>query len=94
MPRLRVRIDDLSSLPGDHRLLRPMERRELRALRLLGSRREEWIRGRVAIRRAVARWLARHAPTCRVHTEPNGAPLTLSVNVGARQLLGAGGAGE
>lgn len=80
MPRLRVRVDDLSSVPGDPRLLRLAERRELRALRLLGPRREEWIRGRVAIRRAVACWLARHASTCRVRTEPNGAPRVVGVD--------------
>lgn len=60
-------------------MLRLAERRELRALRLRGSRREEWIRGRVAIRRAVARWLPR-ASTCRVQTEPSGAPLVVGVD--------------
>ncbi len=75
----RVRADDLSSVPGDSCLLRPAERRELRALRFLGPRREEWIRGRVAIRRAVARWLP-HVPRCRVQTETNGAPLVVGVD--------------
>ena len=76
---MRVHADDLSSVPGDSRLLRQSERRELRALHLLGPRREEWIRGRVAIRRAVARWLPR-APRCRVHTETSGAPSVLGVD--------------
>lgn len=76
---MRVRADDLSSVPGDPRLLRLAERCELRALRLLGLRREEWIRGRVAIRRAVACWLPR-ASRCRVHTEPSGAPLVAGVD--------------
>ena len=75
----RVRADDLSSVPGDSRLLRRSERRELRALRLLGPRREEWIRGRVAIRRAVARWLP-HASSCGVHTEASGAPSVVGVD--------------
>lgn len=76
---MRVRADDLSSVPGDSRLLRPAERRELCALHLLGSRREEWIRGRVAIRRAVARWIP-HASRCRVHSESSGAPLVVGVD--------------
>jgi hypothetical protein len=76
---VNVRADDLSAVPGDPRLLRLAERRELRALRLRGPRREEWIRGRVAIRHAVARWLPR-ASRCRVHTEPSGAPLVVGVD--------------
>lgn len=76
---MNVRADDLSSVPGDPRLLPLAERRELRALRLRGSRREEWIRGRVAIRRAVARWLPR-ASLCRVQTEPSGAPLVVGAD--------------
>lgn len=79
VPVTRVRADDLSSVPGDSRLLRLAERRELRALRLLGARREEWIRGRVAIRSAVARWLPQ-ARRCRVHTEPSGAPSVVGVD--------------
>src|SRR2546427_11017479 len=76
---MRVRADDLSSVPGASRLLRPAERRELCALHLLGSRREEWIRGRVAIRRAVARWTP-HASRCRRHSESSGAPLVVGVD--------------
>jgi len=75
----RVRADDLSSVPGDSRPLRQEERRELHALRLRGPRREEWIRGRVAIRRAVARWLPQ-ASSYRVHTEPSGAPSVVGVD--------------
>lgn len=79
---MRVHADDLSSVPGDSRLLRRSERRELHALRLLGPRREEWIRGRVAIRRALARWLPRlpDASSCRVRTEPSGAPSVVGVD--------------
>ena len=80
MPGIRVRVDDLSSVPGDPRLLRPAERRELGALRLMGRRREEWIRGRVAIRRAVACWLVRQASGCEVHAEPDGAPRLVGVD--------------
>ena len=76
---MRVRADDLSAVPGDPRLLRLAERRELRALLLRGARREEWIRGRVAIRRAVA-WSFTRASRCQVHTEPNGAPLVVGVD--------------
>jgi len=76
---VKVRADDLSAVPGDPGLLRVAERRELLALRFRGLRREEWIRGRVAIRRAVARWLPR-ASRCRVHTEPSGAPLVVGVD--------------
>ena len=78
-PRVRVRVDDLTFLRGDPRLLRLAERRELCALRLLGPRREEWIRGRVAIRRAVERWI-RHGSRCRVQTEPSGAPVVVGVD--------------
>ena len=79
--RMRVRIDDLSSVPADPRLLRVAERRELRALRLRGDRRTEWIRGRVAIRRAVACWLlAPRGVRYQVHAEPNGAPRVVGVD--------------
>lgn len=80
MSRIRVRVADLSSVPSDPRLLRPAERRELGALRLLGRRRAEWIRGRVAIRDAVACWLARRASGCWVHAEPGGAPRVVGVD--------------
>ena len=76
---MRVRADDLSSVPGDPHLLRLAERRELRALCLRGPRCEEWIRGRVAIRRAIAWWLPRES-RCRIHTEPSGAPLVVGVD--------------
>lgn len=80
MPGIRVRVEDLSPVPGDPRLLRLAERRELRALRFRGRRREEWIRGRVAIRRAVAAWLAPRASRCRVHARPNGQPQVLGAD--------------
>src|SRR2546426_9841476 len=80
MPGIRVRVDDLSSVPSDLRLLRVGERRELRGLRLMGRRREEWIRGRVAIRRAVACWPARRASGGWVHAEPSGAPTVVGVD--------------
>ena len=80
MPGICVCVDDLSSVPSSPRLLRPAERRELRTLPLGGRRREEWIRGRLAIRRAVARWDVRRASGCCVRTEPGGAPRLVGVD--------------
>jgi hypothetical protein len=79
MPGIRVRIEDLSSVPADHSQLRSGERRQLSAMRVSAQRQEEWIRGRVAIRRAVAARLGRRAPACQVLSRPNGAPHVIGI---------------
>jgi len=73
MPAISVRIEDLSSVPADPGLLRSGERAQLRAMRLSPQRQEEWIRGRMAIHRALAARLGRRART-QVVTRPDGAP--------------------
>lgn len=79
MPGIRVRIEDLSSLPADHSLLRSGERRQLSAMRVSAQRQEEWIRGRVAIRRAVMARLGRRGHACQVLSRPDGAPRVIGI---------------
>jgi hypothetical protein len=74
LPGVRVRIEDLSAVPADQRLLRSAERRQLRALRAAPRRQEEWIRGRVAIRRALAARLGPRGSSCQVLTRSDGSP--------------------
>ena len=74
LPGVCVRVEDLSAVPADRRLLRSAERRHLRALGAAPQRQEEWIRGRVAIRRALAARLGPRAVSCQVLACPDGAP--------------------
>ena len=74
LPGIRVRVEDLSGVSADRRLLRSAERRQLRALRAAPKRQEEWIRGRVAIRRALAARLGPRAASFQVLTRPDGSP--------------------
>lgn len=80
MPGLRVRIEDLSSVPGDVRMLRPAERRQLRTMRFSELRREEWIRGRLAMRRTLVAALGPRARTASVLAWPDGAPHVVGID--------------
>jgi phosphopantetheinyl transferase len=73
MPAISVRIEDLASVPADPGLLRSGERTQLRTMRLSPQRQEEWIRGRLAIHRALSARLGRRA-RAQVLTRPDGAP--------------------
>ena len=74
METVRLSIHALPALAAREESLTAAERAQLAALGLGRRRRNEWVRGRMAARRALVSWFGEEAARLSVLTEEDGAP--------------------